>query len=154
MKILMVCLGNICRSPLAEGILKQKAMIAGLHLQVDSAGTNNYHIGEPPHPFSQKIALLNGIDISKQRKRRFVAADFDNFDIIYAMAEDIIDDMKRIAKNKFNAAKVDLLMNELYPGENIDIPDPWSEPESEYQEVFSMIQAACEKIIQKIKTGI
>ena len=70
------------------------------------------------------------------------------------MAEDIIDDMKRIAKNKFNAAKVDLLMNELYPGENIDIPDPWSEPESEYQEVFSMIQAACEKIIQKIKTGI
>ncbi len=154
MKILMVCLGNICRSPLAEGILKQKAIDAGLDLQIDSAGTNNYHIGEPPHPYSQHIALLNGIDISGQRKRRFIAADFDQFDKIYAMAEDVMDEMKRIAKNKFNPSKADLLMNELYPGENLDIPDPWSGPESEYHEVYKMIDQACDKIIEKLKAGV
>jgi protein-tyrosine phosphatase len=153
MKILMVCLGNICRSPLAEGILKQKALTHRLPLQIDSAGTNAYHIGEPPHPFSQQVALLHGIDISSQQKRMFVAADFEHFDRLYAMAADVLDEMKRIAKNKFNTAKVDLLMNELYPGKNMDIPDPWSGPASEYLEVFNMIDAACEKIIQKIKPG-
>src|SRR6187431_785324 len=77
MKILMVCLGNICRSPLAEGILQDKAWKAGLKWRIESAGTNNYHIGEAPHPLSQKVAKLNGIDICKQRKRKFVAEDFN-----------------------------------------------------------------------------
>ena len=151
MKILMVCLGNICRSPLAEGILKDKAGKAGLNWMIDSAGTNGYHVGEAPHPLSQKVALLNGIDISRQRARKFMAADIDNFDIVYAMAEDVIVEMKRIAKNKFDNAKVDLLMNELYPGKDIDVPDPWSGPEKEYHEVFAMIDKACDKIIQKSK---
>ena len=84
MKILMVCLGNICRSPLAEGVLKDKILKAGLDWTVDSAGTNGYHDGEPPHPLSQKVAKMNGIDICDQRSRRFVAEDFDRFDKIYA----------------------------------------------------------------------
>ena len=151
MKILMVCLGNICRSPLAEGILKDKAGKAGLNWVIDSAGTNGYHVGEAPHPLSQKVALLNGIDISRQRARKFMAADIDNFDIVYAMAEDVIVEMKRIAKNNFDNAKVDLLMNELYPGKDIDVPDPWSGPEKEYHEVFAMIDKACDKIIQESK---
>src|SRR5215203_4125415 len=81
MKILMVCLGNICRSPLAEGILQQKAYAAGLPWSIESAGTNSYHTGEAPHPLSQKVARLNGIDITKQRARRFTAADFETYDI-------------------------------------------------------------------------
>ena len=115
MNILMVCLGNICRSPLAEGILQDKAWKAGLNWSIESAGTNGYHTGEPPHRLSQKVAKLNGLDICNQRSRRFVAEDFERFDKIYAMSSDVIDEMKIIARKKFDASKVDLLMNELYP---------------------------------------
>jgi protein-tyrosine phosphatase len=149
MKILMVCLGNICRSPLAEGILQDKAFKAGLNWSVESAGTNGFHNGEPPHHLSQKIANMHGIDICNQRSRRLVPEDFDRFDKIYAMAEDVLFDIRQIARKKFNPAKVDLLMNELYPGENLDVPDPWSGPEEEYHQAFALINAACEKIIEK-----
>jgi protein-tyrosine phosphatase len=149
MKILMVCLGNICRSPLAEGILQDKAFKAGLKWSVESAGTNSYHIGEAPHHLSQKVANQHGIDICNQRKRVFVPEDFDRFDKIYALAEDVLYDIKRIAKNKFDKSKVDLLMNELYPGKNMDVPDPWDGPEEGYHEAYKLIEAACEKIIQK-----
>lgn len=154
MKILMVCLGNICRSPLAEGILQDKAFKAGLNWSVESAGTNGYHVGEAPHRLSQKVALQHGIDISRQRARNFVAADFEKFDKIYAMAEDVVDDIKRIAKNKYNADKIDLLMNELYPGQNRDVPDPWYGPEAGYQEVYKMIDAACDRIVEKALAAI
>jgi protein-tyrosine phosphatase len=154
MKILMVCLGNICRSPLAEGILQEKAWKAGLQWSVESAGTNSYHIGEAPHPLSQKVARLNKIDISKQRSRRFVAEDFDRFDKIYAMSDDVIDDMKRIAKNKFDEKKTDLLLNELFPGKNVDVPDPWYGPEPGYHDVFKMINDACDVVISKYSMPI
>src|SRR5882757_10883482 len=120
MKILMVCLGNICRSPLAEGILQQKARAAGLDWTVDSAGTNGYHTGEAPHRLSQKVALANGIDISKQKARQFLTADLQRFDKIYAMAGDVIEEMKWIAGNQYDGRKVNLLLNELYPGRNKD----------------------------------
>ena len=149
MKILMVCLGNICRSPLAEGILLDKAWKAGLKWSVESAGTNGYHTGEAPHPLSQKVARINGVDISKQRSRKFVAEDFHRFDKIYAMSDDVIDDMRRIAKNNFEEKKVDLLLNELFPGQNVDVPDPWYGPEPGYHEVFKMINEACDVIIKK-----
>ncbi|HMR84407.1 MAG TPA: low molecular weight protein-tyrosine-phosphatase [Niabella sp.] len=151
MNILMVCLGNICRSPLAEGILQHKIKEAGLNWKVDSAGTNGYHTGEAPHRLSQKVAKAKGLDISGQCARRFVAADFDRFDKIYAMAEDVIDDMKRIAREKFDTAKVELLMNEIYPGKNMDVPDPWYGPEPGYHEVYDMIDKACDAIIDKYK---
>lgn len=143
----MVCLGNICRSPLAEGILQHKANEAGLNWTVESAGTNGYHNGEAPHHLSQKVAQHNGIDISRQRSRKFTAADFDQYDKIYAMAGDVMDDMKRIAKDKYDASKAGLLMNELYPGRNMDVPDPWYGPEPGYHEVFALIEKACEKIV-------
>jgi protein-tyrosine phosphatase len=151
MKILMVCLGNICRSPLAEGILQHKAQQAGLSWTIDSAGTNGYHVGEEPHRLSQKVALLNGIDISRQRARRFTAADFNRFDKIYAMAEDVVEEMQRIARKDFDATKVDLLMNELYPGKNMDVPDPWYGTEPGYHEVFAMVDKACDKIVGKYR---
>lgn len=149
MKILMVCLGNICRSPLAEGILQGKAFKAGLTWSIESAGTNSYHIGEPPHPLSQKIARMNGIDISKQRARRFSSGDFEVYDKIYALAENVVEDMKRIAGKKFENSKVDLLMNELYPGKNMNVPDPWYGPEPGYHEAFKLIDKACDKIMEK-----
>lgn len=145
----MVCLGNICRSPLAEGILQDKAFKAGLTWSIESAGTNSYHTGEPPHPLSQKVAKLNGIDICQQRARRFTASDFEVYDKIYALAEDVLNEMKRIAGKKFDAAKADLLMNELYPGKNMDVPDPWYGPEPGYHEVYKMIDEVCDEIIEK-----
>ncbi len=149
MTILMVCLGNICRSPLAEGILQQKIKAAGLNWVVDSAGTNGYHVNEAPHRLSQKVARKRGIDISNQICRRFVVEDFEKFDKIYVMAADVLTEMKELTGNKFEAEKIDYLLNELYPGENKDIPDPWYGPEAGYNEVFDMIDEACEALVRK-----
>ena len=149
MKILMVCLGNICRSPLAEGILQEKAFRAGLNWSVESAGTNGYHDGDPPHRLSQKVAKLNGIDISRQRSRRFVPSDFETYDKIYALAANVVDEIAYIARDKFDRKKIDLLMNEMYPGRNLDVPDPWYGDEPDYHEVYKMLNAVCEKIVEK-----
>ena len=149
MKILMVCLGNICRSPLAEGILQHKVNEAGLSWKVESAGTNSYHIGEPPHHLSQKVAQLNGINICDQRARRFKPSDLEEYDLLYAMSKDVIDDMKSMAGNNWQQEKVKLLMDELHPGQQKDVPDPWYGPEPGYHEVYKMIEAACDKILKK-----
>ena len=149
MKILMVCLGNICRSPLAEGILQKKAAAQGLNWQVDSAGTNGYHTGEAPHRLSQKVAAQHGIDISGQRARDFVAADFDRFDKIYAMAGDVIDEIRYIARSRFDASKVALIMNEIEPGADQDVPDPWYGTEPGYHEVYDMLDKASDAIINR-----
>jgi protein-tyrosine phosphatase len=151
MKILMVCLGNICRSPLAEGVLKHKAKAAGLDWIVESAGTNGYHIGEAPHHLSQKVARLNGIDICEQKARQFVKEDFDRYDKIYAMASDVLEEMEWIAGSRFDAAKADLFLNQLYPGKNKSVPDPWYGTEPGYHDVYKLINETCEKIIQKAK---
>lgn len=145
----MVCLGNICRSPLAEGILQHKARKAGLNWTVESAGTNGYHTGEPPHPLSIKVARENGINISKQRSRRFIAGDFEQFDIIYAMAANVLEDIKRISRDKFDASKVDLFLNQVFPGEDREVPDPWYGPEKGYHEVFKLIDEVCEVIVRR-----
>lgn len=154
MKILMVCLGNICRSPLAEGILKHKAKAAGLNWTVESAGTNGYHIGEAPHHLSQKVARLNGIDICEQRARQFVKEDMDRYDKIYAMADDVLDDIRRIARNKWNPEKVDLFLNELHPAENRSVPDPWYGTEPGFHEVYKIINETCDAIIKKYGTAV
>lgn len=149
MKILMVCLGNICRSPLAEGILKHKAKAANRDWIIDSAGTNGYHIGEAPHRLSQKVARLNGIDICSQKATQFKPADFKNYDIIYAMADEVITEMKWIAGKNYDGLKVKLLMDELYPGKRMDVPDPWYGTEPGYHEVYKMINEACDAILRK-----
>ena len=149
MKILMVCLGNICRSPLAEGILEHKIKLAGLNWLIDSAGTNGYHIGDAPHRLSQKVAKLNGIDICNQKARQFVKEDFDRFDKIYALADDVLDEIKWIAKEKYDPKRIDLLLNELHPGKNYSVPDPWYGPEPGYHDAYKLIAAACDAIIRK-----
>lgn len=149
MRVLMVCLGNICRSPLAEGILQEKVNNAGLNWVVDSAGTNHYHTGDPPHPLSQKVALANGIDITQQRARRFTTEDLNQFDKIYALAGDVLKDIQRITGSKFDSSKVDLLLNEQYPGKNLDVPDPYYGGEPDFHEVFELLDQVCDQLILK-----
>jgi protein-tyrosine phosphatase len=149
MKILMVCLGNICRSPLAEGILQYKALKAGLAWNIESAGTGSWHIGQPPHPLSQKVALAKGIDISHQRCRQFRKEDMLDYDLIYVMDKENYRDVKNISRDLWNKNKVDLLLNELYKGENRGVPDPYLGIEPDYDEVFSLIEKACDSIIKK-----
>ncbi len=151
MKILMVCLGNICRSPLAEGILQEKVQKAGLDWQIESAGTNGYHTGEPPHRLSIKVAKENGIDISQQRSRKFTAADFEEFDLLYAMANDVLTDMNEICENELYTKKVKLFLDESFPGEQKEVPDPWYGEEEGYHEVFEIINNNCNNIIKKYK---
>jgi len=149
MRILMVCLGNICRSPIAEGVLKHKAQEQGLDWIVDSAGTESYHVGEAPHRFSQKICKAHGIDISGQRARKFTAQDFDRYDKIYALADDVYDEIRRIGGKNADMNKVNLLLNELHDNCNISVPDPWYGGEEGYLPVYEMIEQACDAIVQK-----
>ncbi len=151
MKVLFVCLGNICRSPLAEGIFRSKTQALGLDWEIDSAGTAGYHVGESPHRLSQKTAKFYGIDISAQKCRQFIAEDMEFFDRIYTMDQDNFAEVKRISREKWNPAKTDLLLNSLYPGKNNSVPDPWYGEEPGYHEVFKLIEKACDKIIEEVK---
>lgn len=151
MRILMVCLGNICRSPIAEGIMRDKIKKNGLDWTVDSAGTNSYHIGEAPHKFSQKVCLNNGIDISAQKARKFVAADFNRYDKIYAMADDVYQDIKTIGGKNADMSKVDYFLNELGTAANKSVPDPWYGNEDGYGPVYDLINRTCNAIIEKYK---
>ena len=145
----MVCLGNICRSPLAEGILQAKADAAGLNWEVDSAGTAGYHIDEAPHELSQKVAKQNGVDISFQRGRKLRKEDFIAFDKIYVMDSENYNDARRIAGDYWKENKVDLILNETYPHENRSVPDPWYGGFDGFIEVYEMLDKACDKIIKR-----
>ena len=149
MKILMVCLGNICRSPIAEGVLIDKAAKAGLNWKIESAGTNGFHNGEHPHHLSTKICLENGIDISSQRSRKFVKKDLLEYDMIFAMANDVIFDIQRIAQDAYTEEKVQLFLEPLYPGKLQNVPDPWYGTEKDFVEVYELIDKACDAIINQ-----
>jgi protein-tyrosine phosphatase len=154
MRILMVCLGNICRSPIAEGMMRHKIKLHGLNWVVASAGTESYHIGEAPHRFSQRICLRHGIDISAQRAKRFTRDDFAAYDKIYAMAADVYDEISRIGGRDADMSKVSLFLNELEPGSNASVPDPYYGAEDGYKEVYDMIGRTCDAIIKQYSTTI
>jgi protein-tyrosine phosphatase len=148
----MVCLGNICRSPIAEGVMQHKIKQHGLDWTVESAGTESYHIGEQPHRFSQKICQTNGIDISDQRARKFTADDLNKYDKIYAMATDVYDEIKRISGRQADLSNVELFLNELEPGSNASVPDPWYGEEDGYTTVYELINKTCDAIIKRYAT--
>jgi len=147
-KILMVCLGNICRSPLAEGILKSKLFTK--EIIIDSAGTGSYHIGELPDSRSIAVAKENGIDITNQRAREFAVNDFDAFDYIYVMDAYNYDAVIKLARNEEDKLKVKLILNEVFPNEDLDVPDPYSGGDYGFKNVFKMLDEACSVIANKI----
>lgn len=151
MKILMVCLGNICRSPIAEGVLKNRVKEHGLDWEVDSAGTQSLHVGEAPHKYSQKVCLAHGIDITHQRARKFTAADLVTYDKIYAFAGDVYSEIKRIGGRDGDMSKVDYFLNELNESTNGSVPDPWYGNEDGYLPVYQLIDKTCIAIIEKYK---
>jgi protein-tyrosine phosphatase len=146
--VLMVCLGNICRSPLAEGILKSK--VYSHKTFVDSAGTGAYHIGELPDKRSIAIASINNINISDQRARKFSVKDFDKFDIIYVMDRSNYENVISLARNENDKAKVKMILNEIFPGEDLDVPDPYYGGEFGFKNVYNMLDKACDVIAKKI----
>jgi protein-tyrosine phosphatase len=148
--ILMVCLGNICRSPLAEGILRHKAQMAGLECHIDSAGTGSWHIGSPPHPMSQKVAAQNKIDISTLKARQFCPEDLERFDRIYFMDQHNLEDAKQMAGSKWNPEKAALLLDLVPHFDTKDVPDPYFGGFEGYIEVYQMLSDACNVIIDEI----
>ncbi len=152
MKILMVCLGNICRSPLAEGIMNEKIRKYNLKAATDSAGTAAYHVGEIPDPRSIEVAQKNSIDITYQRARRFSREDFNRFDRIYAMDESNYYDLISMARNEEEKSKVEMILNVINPGENASVPDPYYGGTDGFDKVFAMLDNACEKIASDLAT--
>ena len=148
-KILMVCLGNICRSPLAEGILKSK-LFPGKFI-VESAGLVDFHVGELPDHRSIKVANENQLDITDQRARQFELSDFDSYDYIYAMDKQNYIRLLAMAKTEQNKSKVKMILDEVFPGENLDVPDPYNDSVFAFRNVYKMLDEACDKIAEKIQ---
>ncbi|WP_242085111.1 low molecular weight protein-tyrosine-phosphatase [Aestuariivivens sediminis] len=147
-KILMVCLGNICRSPLAEGILRSKLPLD--NFLVDSAGTANYHVGDRPDSRSIAVAKKFGLDISNLRGRQFNMNDFDTFDYIFVMDESNYNNVISLARSDKDIAKVKFILNEVYPNQNYSIPDPYYGGNSGFENVYKMLDEACSLIADRL----
>lgn len=152
-RVLMVCLGNICRSAMAQGILEQKVLATNIVAQVDSAGTSSYHIGEAPDRRAQQKALDYDIDISKQQARQFTVNDFDEFDFIFAMDESNNKDIIRLARNEKDIQKVEMILNLSFPKENKNVPDPYYGGEEGFENVYQLLDNACDVFIKKLKNA-
>ena len=144
----MVCLGNICRSPLAEGILRSK--IDSSQVMVDSAGTGGWHAGELPDARSVAVAKKNGLDITDQRARKFKREDLDLFDHIYVMDNSNYRDVLQLASTAQQQQKVKMILNLVFPGENVDVPDPYYGGNQGFDQVYAMLDEACDIIASEI----
>ncbi|MBP6532380.1 MAG: low molecular weight phosphotyrosine protein phosphatase [Bacteroidia bacterium] len=150
--VLMVCLGNICRSPMAEGILRSKANELGIKVKVDSAGTANFHVGECPDSRAIKTAKQFGVDISPLRGRQFNETDFDKFDHIFVMDGSNKENVLKLARNENDKKKVKLLLELSSEFESKDVPDPWFGGDEGFVEVYEMLDKACGNFLtQEVK---
>jgi len=147
----MVCLGNICRSPLAMAILKKKANDQSLNIKVDSAGFEPYHNGDQADKRSVEIAQKHNIDLTSHRARLFRHTDFDNYDKIYVMDYINYVDVKNASRKKEDMEKVDFILNTITPGENVPVPDPYYGGSDGFKKVYDLLDKATDKIIEKIK---
>jgi len=147
-KILMVCLGNICRSPLAEGILKSK--VDSSNILVDSAGTGHWHVGHQPDTRSIEVAKKHELDITSQKGRQFTQKDFQEFDYIFVMDTSNRENVLALAQNEAEINKVHLILDELFPFENVDIPDPYYGGDQGFEQVYQMLDQACDEIVKRL----
>ncbi|MEO1031085.1 MAG: low molecular weight protein-tyrosine-phosphatase [Bacteroidota bacterium] len=147
-RILMVCLGNICRSPLAHGVLESK--LPSSKFFIDSAGTAAYHIGNRPDRRSIEVAGLHGIDIGTQRARQFKVSDFDTFDYIYAMDASNYTNIINLARNTDDIGKVKLFLEEHLTISNKNVPDPYYGDMTDFEHVFDLVEATSNRIAQKL----
>ncbi|MES2568211.1 MAG: low molecular weight protein-tyrosine-phosphatase [Bacteroidota bacterium] len=145
-KILMVCLGNICRSPLAEGIMLKLIKENNINMRVDSAGTSNYHVDEAPDKRTIANAAKHLVDLKPLRARQFKVSDFEKFDKIYVMDKSNLANVLALASSESHKQKIDLLLNASNPGENKEVPDPYFGGEQGFEDVFQMIYKACQHI--------
>lgn len=144
----MVCLGNICRSPLAEGLLASK--VDSENIEVDSAGTADYHIDHSPDKRSIAIANKHKLDISQQKGRQFVSEDFDRFDYIYVMDNSNYENVIKLARSEKDKRKVNLILNKIFPKENVDVPDPYYGGDDGFKNVYDMLDEATSIIAKEI----
>ncbi|MEC4113365.1 low molecular weight protein-tyrosine-phosphatase [Myroides pelagicus] len=148
-RILMVCLGNICRSPLAEGILQAK--LPKEDFLVDSAGTGAWHVGQLPDPRSIEVANNYDIDLTTQRARQFVPEDFERFDRIYVMDHSNYDNVVKLAPSEEAKQKVKLILNESNPGKDLEVPDPYFGGPGGFYNVYRMLDEACDSIARQLQ---
>ncbi len=144
----MVCLGNICRSPLAEGILKSK--VNASKVEVSSAGTGGWHVGELPDPRSIEIAQQHGLDITDQRGKQFSTYDFEIYDHIFVMDTSNYRDVTKLATSASEKDKVQLILDETFPGEDRSVPDPYHGGDEGFKNVYKMLEKACTKIADRL----
>jgi protein-tyrosine phosphatase len=149
MKLLMVCLGNICRSPMAEGIMRERAHQRGMALEIDSAGTGNYHIGDGPDPRAVQCLKGKGIDIAPLRARQFSIDDFDAFDIIFAMDQSNYDHIIAKARHEADVSKVRMILDEHESTKGSIVPDPYFGEMDGFETVYSLVDQACEAFLDK-----
>lgn len=146
----MVCLGNICRSPMAEGIVRDKIEELGLDIELDSAGTGDYHIGEAPDKRARANMSQNGHDISDLRARQFTSEDFKAFDRIFVMDRSNYDNVVRLASNDEEKAKVELFLNLASPGSDAEVPDPYFGGDSGFQHVYELLSKATDRLMEEL----
>ncbi len=151
MKILFVCLGNICRSPMAEGIFRDKSSALDLEIDFDSCGTGDWHVGEEPDERAQACIQKNGSEISDLRGRQFRKSDFEEFDRIYTMDESNHRNVLKLTDNAAHKAKVKMILNETHPGTNMSVPDPYFGGENGFDGVYQMLSDAADTVLDKIE---
>lgn len=151
MRILFVCLGNICRSPLADGLLRKKVLEHNLSVEVDSAGTANYHSGAAPDSRMTATARSRGTDISFLRARQFMVKDFSDFDRIYVMDRENLRNVLALAKSAADEAKVSLVLDSLAPGS--EVPDPYYGGQAGFEHVYDLLDKATDNLIYALKNG-
>jgi len=151
-RVLMVCLGNICRSPMAEGILRHKVRQQGLNIETDSAGTSQWHEGEKPDRRAVQHMQERGIDISDLRARPFHHTDFQEFDYIFAMDKSNYDDILSVARDEEERSKVKMIMNLIGSNEDVSVPDPYYGGPMQFQHVYNMLDEATDEFLSSLSS--
>lgn len=148
MRILFVCIGNICRSPIAEGVMRSLVKQHQMDWEVASAGTASFHVGEAPHTYSQQICQQHGVNITRQRAQQLSLSLLEAHDKVYAMSLDVFEEIQNTYPTTLTAGKLELFLNALHPGKNESVPDPWYGVKADYATVYDLIAQTCACILK------